>query len=190
MNPVERSYAKALYEYAAGKGAADEVGEGLGRIAGMIDAEPELRKLLKTETVAARRKEAVVLAILEATGEREDVESFVRILLRKRRMGSLQGVLKAYRELANEGSGGLLLRIRSAMPLPAATLSAIERRFAKAYGRERVMTELEIAPSILGGVIVRVGDTEYDWSLAGRLGRLAGKLHAILPEGEMHEHQT
>ncbi len=100
---------------------------------------------------------------------------FLKVLCRRGRFDCLQAILRATRKQYNELRNRVEVLITSAEPLDAAELEATGNQLQAALGRE-VDLQVNVVPEVIGGLVVRVGDTVYDGSLANRLKQLRAEL--------------
>ena len=135
-----------------------------------------LGKVLLNPAVPTPRKRAVVSAIVERAPTMVPAVAHVLVLLAGRdRLGVLPELVDAYRARLMDHLKMVRADVTTAAPLPWDRAEALRRSLSTATGKEvSVVTRLE--PALLGGVIVRVGSTVYDGSLARHLERLKDKL--------------
>jgi F-type H+-transporting ATPase subunit delta len=100
-----------------------------------------------------------------------EVRNFVLLLTRRRRIRLLPRIYEEFGQLANEYRGIVVAEVTSAVPLDDADKAVIIRQLSELTGR-RAILRTQVDPSILGGLIVRIGDKLIDGSLRTRLERL------------------
>ena len=94
--------------------------------------------------------------------------NFLKVLSRHGRMGSIGATARSARKLLNEQRNRVEVEVRTAAALSDSQRKAISVRLAAMLGRE-VVLNMKVDPELLGGVVVRVGDTLYDGSLSSKL---------------------
>jgi F-type H+-transporting ATPase subunit delta len=163
---VARRYAKALLDFAIEKGKLEEVRADMRAIAKTCRDSRELVSFLKSPVVKVDDKVNVIERLFRGkiqniTGE------FLTVVARKKRERVIPDIAHAFAELYREHHGILLAEITSAVPLTEA-----ERTKARKFvGQLSSNVELKekINPAIIGGFIIKVGDRQYDESIASRL---------------------
>lgn len=106
---------------------------------------------------------------------------FLKIVCRRGRFDCVPAIAYSFRRQVNELRGRVEVLVRSAEPLSADLLERTTSRLREALGRE-VELQLEVDPQMIGGLVIRVGDTVFDGSLANRLQRLREEMTARLTQ--------
>jgi len=171
MSIVARRYARALMNLAAKDGQMEPAAEALDNLADAVAESPQLQAVLSEPKVALAAKEAVVGELLGRAKVPPLVSSFIRFLTHKRRIGLLDEIRVAYHELADERMGRANAEVTVAEPLTDAQQDALRKRLESLSGKE-VRLDLRVDPSILGGVVARIGSTVWDGSLRQQLSRI------------------
>jgi F-type H+-transporting ATPase subunit delta len=97
--------------------------------------------------------------------------NFLKVVARKGRADCLQPIARAARRMLDESAGRLQAVMTTAHPVDDATKRKVAERFGRVLGKE-ISLDSRIDPAILGGLVVRVGDTVYDGSLRSQLDRV------------------
>lgn len=179
---VARSYAETLFELARRKDALVEYGEAVETVAKLLDEDPRFRVFLDTPRIDDADKKAVVK---NAFGDviPQHVVNFVLVTIDKRRQRLLREISQQYHELLDAHMGRENVQVTVARPLDDATLQVITERLSAVLGKTAI-PHIRVQPAIIGGLIVRTGDTIYDGSVRRRLeGMRRQLLHARLPAG-------
>jgi F-type H+-transporting ATPase subunit delta len=170
-----RRYADAAFEIALVDGTLDAWLRELRTAADALGA-PEAERLLGNPAipVAVREKAAE-----DALGTRisEKPRNLVQLLIRRGRIDLLPQVAQQYEARYEKHAGIVRATITSAAPLSEGELHAIESSLGEVAGGT-LRTETRVDPSLLGGVIVRIGDRMIDGSVRGRLERLRSRIVA------------
>lgn len=169
-------YARALFEVSLQQADPRQVERDLNGFADLLAAHEALGKVLRNPAVPTARKRALVSAIVERAPTMVPAVARVLVLLAEHdRLGMLPELVDAYRARLMDHLKMVRADVTTAAPLPRDRAEALRRSLSTATGKEvSVVTRLE--PALLGGVIVRVGSTVYDGSLARHLERLKDKL--------------
>ena len=169
-------YARALLEVAVKEQAnLPEVGEQLASFVDLFRENPALEKVMLNAAVPAPRKHA---AMVELTGRAKvsPILSKLLVLLAGRdRLVLLPDMLDAYRERLLDHQHVVRAEVTTATPLAVDRAQAVERALAQATGRT-VRLGTRVDPSIIGGVVARVGDTIYDGSVTTQLQKIKKRL--------------
>jgi F-type H+-transporting ATPase subunit delta len=170
-------YAKALL------GAAEKAGNSPTVLAELtsflhdvLDALPQLDAVLCSPRVSFERKERILDRVCGGKATTQLV-NFLKVLARRGRFDCLRAVEPAARQLFNELRGRVEARVVSAQPLDAATLTLVADRLRVVLRRE-VDLHTQVDPELVGGLVIRVGDTVYDGSVANQLRRLREEVMA------------
>lgn len=179
---VARKYAETLFELAVRERQAEAYGAALRDVAGQLEAEPKFRLFLETPRIDDQDKKALVRKVF---GDRvpKHVLNFVLVTIDKRRQRLLGQIASEYALLVDEHLGREHVEVTVARTLDEDTSGMIGERLSKALGKQAI-PHVRVKPEIIGGIIVRTGDTIYDGSVRRRLeGMRSRMLNAELPAG-------
>ena len=171
MPLVEKRYAEALVSLSAEKNSLDDYQNELAAVAGIYEAESELKAFLLNPQNVVDVKKKVLGSILEGK-VRQDILHLLFILLDKGRIGSLPGIYREYVRMADEKRNLLNITIMAATPVDQEHIDRIGEKFRKLYHSSSVKVAVKLDPTLVGGVKVAVGDKLYDGTIKGRLSRL------------------
>ncbi|MDF2626279.1 MAG: synthase delta subunit [Symbiobacteriaceae bacterium] len=171
---VSRRYAQALFELAQGKGLVDQVDREFGLVIEMINANPKLKSVMNDVLLAPEVKTDLINKLF--TGKvSELVHNFLLVVVRKRREAYFPQMYRTFLDLANEARGIVEVEVRSAVALPEETAHTLEQKLVARLGK-RVKFQTQVAPELIGGLVVRVGDELMDGSIRTRLRRMRDRL--------------
>ncbi len=168
-------YAKALLGAAENAGNPDVVLQELDEFVDDVLAKvPRLDATLAAPGVTAEAKTAMLDKALggKVTGE---LLNFLKVVARHGRFDCIQAIRQAARQQLNEMQARVEVLLKAADALDQATTDSIVSRLKEVLGKD-IDLQIEIDPELIGGVVVRVGDTVYDASVANRLVRLKDEL--------------
>ena len=173
---IARNYAETLFAL-AGKGS-DLRGWGamITDIADAMGANPTLRLFLVSPRVGAAQKNAVLAAAFTDKMPRNFLR-FLQSLVTHRRQMLIPEIAREYLDLVDAAEGRMHARVTVARETDEAGTSAIAQQLSRMFGKE-VIPHLSVDPSIMGGVIVHVGDTVLDGSVKKRLMSLRRRMLA------------
>ena len=179
---VARSYAETLFELADRNDALDEYGEAIETVARLIEEDSKLRLFLETPRIDDVDRKNVVRAALQDRMPKH-VVNFVLVTIDKRRQRLLRRISTEYHALLDERMGREHVQVAVARSFDDSTRQAITDRLSAVLGKEAI-PHIRVQPEILGGIVVRTGDTIYDGSIRRRLEGMRRKLlGAELPGG-------
>lgn len=170
-----RRYARALMQIAISKNLVDKIGGDVRAFAQAMRTSPELLTVLASTSNprAARRK--IVDAVLLRLGAHELVKTFSYLLLDKERMGALPDIARELATMIEARAGSVQAEVTSAVPLTPLQVSQITTSLEQLSGKKVVLSKKE-DPTLLGGVVAKVGDVVYDGSLRTQLRTLRDQL--------------
>lgn len=173
---IARRYARALYEEARRQSKTDAVDEDIELIRESLGSTRELRSFFQSPVISRDKKEAIVKELFHGRIS-ELTLRFMQLLMAKQREGIFSQIVDAYRSMRDEQLGVIRAEARVAVPLDEAgvrqLVSALERLTGKS-----VRLQVEQQEDLLGGVVLRVGDTVYDGSVRNQLTNLREQMEA------------
>jgi F-type H+-transporting ATPase subunit delta len=176
MSGVAGRYASALFELAQETGSVDEVSKALDEFDALIAGSDDLQRLVKNPVFTAEEQTAAVGALLKKAKIGGIAGNFISLVASKRRLFALPGMITAYRQLAADAKGIVRAEVTVAEAPSAAQTKSIAAALKDVAGKE-VVVDLKIDPSIIGGLVVKMGSKMVDASLKTKLNaiRLAMK---------------
>ncbi|SDQ15206.1 ATP synthase F1 subunit delta [Flagellimonas zhangzhouensis] len=169
QNRAAIRYAKATLDFAVEKKAADAVEKDMREIAATLAENVELQNVLESPIIKAEVKKNTLLEIFK--GANEITKGLVDTLIGNKRIAMLQDVAYKYIILFEKMKGEEVAYVTTAVPLTAELEKKILAQVTKATGN-KVTLENKVDESIIGGFVLRVGDTQYDASIANKLNGL------------------
>lgn len=171
---IARRYAGALYEEAEQAQRTAQVDADVDMIRASLDGSRELVRFFGSPVIPRAKKLEVVEALFDGRVEPLTLR-FLRLLVEKRREDLFPEVIRAYRGLRDERLGLVEAQARVALPLDEAEKQSLTRSLEALTGK-RVRLQLTHDASLLGGMVVRVGDMVYDGSVRNKLMGLRERL--------------
>ena len=166
MEEIASVYARSLFEVAKEQDKLDKVRDEIGEFAGALNESRELQVFLFSPYFSTREKsEGLDKAI---SGADETTVNFLKLLIEKHRTPVLFRVRAELDQLWEEENRLLPVTVTSAVELPKATVKQIGDRIAEQTDR-KVDLSSKVDPDILGGIVVRVGNSVLDASIRNRL---------------------
>jgi F-type H+-transporting ATPase subunit delta len=175
---VANRYARALVDIVMTPGSPlkpeDAVAQ-LAAAAALIHESTELRIALLTPAIQTSRKREVMAKLLDRLGASPLIRNFVYVIIDHRRIGIIGEIREAFELQLDERLGFVRAEVSSAAPLNAPLSEGLESQLSKLTGK-RMRLRFDVDPSLLGGVVARIGSTVYDGSVRGELRELGKKL--------------
>jgi F-type H+-transporting ATPase subunit delta len=173
MSSRTDAYAAALLEVARAEGSLETVEEELFRVARTIEANEQLRSVLSDQAIPVDRRQGIVEDLL--SGKASPVTTaLVSFVVGAGRGRDLPAIIDRLVEQAAQDRNEAVAEVRSVIPLDESQRTRLEAALSQATGK-RVSAKIVIDPSILGGVVARIGDTVIDGSIRHRLEQLREK---------------
>ena len=164
-------YAAALYDLAGEQNALDTVAADLKTLRKMIDDSDDFRRFIKSPVLSRADQSKAVKALAEKAQLSALTQKFLGLAAANRRLFALPSVIAAYLDMLATRRGEVTAEVTSAVTLSESQVSAITAALKQTVGRTVALTS-KIDPSILGGLIVRVGSRMVDSSIKSKLQRL------------------
>ncbi|HVV83250.1 MAG TPA: ATP synthase F1 subunit delta [Kofleriaceae bacterium] len=175
---LARRYAKALMDLAVASthpGAVDKVGADLRALAAAYKTQPELAQVLANSSFPRAQRKAILDAVLLRIGAHELVKTTLALLLDKERLAIVPDVSREIDAMIEARAGKVAAEVTSATELTPVQVAQITAQLEKLSGKKVVVTR-KVDPSLLGGVVARVGDVVYDGSARTQLRTLRDQL--------------
>jgi F-type H+-transporting ATPase subunit delta len=169
MEELARVYGRSLFEVALEKGRLDEIREQLGQIADALRENRDLAVFFFSPYFSSAEKQQSLAGLLD--GADEILINFLKLLIENHRMPVIFRVRSEYQRLWDEENKTLPVQITSAIALDQQTTENLGKTIGERTGR-KVTLSARVDPDILGGIIVRVGNSILDASIRNRLEQL------------------
>jgi F-type H+-transporting ATPase subunit delta len=169
MEEIAGVYARSLFEVAKDEGKLDDVREQLLAFADALSESREMQQFFFSPYFSTAEKEEGLEKVV--SGADPVVMNFLKLLIENHRMPVLFRVRDAFEELWEQENRLLPVQITSAVELDKATVKQIGDKIAEQTGR-KVDLSAGVEPDILGGIVVRVGNSVLDASIRNRLEQL------------------
>jgi F-type H+-transporting ATPase subunit delta len=177
LKSASLQYANALADIALAQGAADAVNKQLADVGAMYAESAELRNFLTSPAVDRGAKHAVIEKLLARIGASKIIRNFLFVMMDHQRAHILPEIIMAFQDVVRRRQGVAEAEISSAIELSAAQKAEFAFTLERLTGK-RVETKYSLDPALLGGALVRIGDTIYDGSLRSRLNEMRTRLTA------------
>ncbi|MFI0490956.1 ATP synthase F1 subunit delta [Flavobacterium sp.] len=159
-------YAKAILEIADSKKVASEVSADMALIASTITGNLELSSFIENPLIKTETKKDVVSEVFVSVNP--VTKSLFHLLLENKRFEILDAIAIEYNNLFDIMNGIEVAKVTTAIAMDAALEAKVSAKIAT-FSNKKITIENTIDPSIIGGFILRIGDKQYNASIANRL---------------------
>ncbi len=171
QSDLAKRYAMAFFDLALEHDQLDQLAGELDDLGGLMRESDDLARLVRSPIVSRADQGAAMTAIVNRAGMSKLVANLVGLMAQNRRLFVLDGTIAAFQTLLAEHRGEVSAEVTSARELKPAHLSAVKDALKKIVGRD-VALETTVDPSLIGGLIVKVGSRMIDNSLRTKLQNL------------------
>ena len=168
---VAERYATALFELASETGELEIVEADIARFETLRRESADLRRLMKSLVFSNEDQVRAIGAVVEAAGLGQTVSNFIKLVASNNRLSAMADMFRGFRQLLADRRGEVTAGIVSAIPLSDGQLADIKRALADISGKS-VHVELDVDPSLMGGLVVKLGSRMIDTSLKTKLDAL------------------
>jgi F-type H+-transporting ATPase subunit delta len=168
---VAGRYASALFELAHEQNRLDEVDGDLGKFQSMLDASGDLKRLVSSPAFAAEDQQRALKAVMDWASIGATTGNFLGVVARNRRLFAAEDMIKTFRGLLARHRGEVAAEVKSAIALTDEQLAALKAKLKSTFGKD-VRLDAKVDPSLLGGLVVKIGSRMFDSSLRTKLSNL------------------
>ncbi len=177
MKSASLQYPNALADVALEQGQGEPVIAQLSEFAAAYEGSHELRNLLNSPAVSPEAKHVVVEKIVERMGASRIIRNFLFVVLDHQRSSQIPQIAETVQHVILSRQGVAEADVVSAMEMNDGQKSALLQNLEKQTGK-KLQAKYSVDASLLGGAMVRIGDTIYDGSLRNRLNQMRERLAA------------
>lgn len=171
ISGVAERYAGSLFELAEQSDAIVKVEEDLERFESLLQSSDDLRRLIESPVFSADDQLKAVSAIADRAQITGLTGNFLRVVAKNRRLFAIPGMIRAFRRIAAEHRGEASVEVTSAHALTPEQEDELRATLKNVAGKD-VTVAVTVDPSILGGLVVRMGSRQIDTSLKTKLNLL------------------
>jgi F-type H+-transporting ATPase subunit delta len=168
---VAGRYASALFELANEQNRLDEVDRDLGKFQSLLDQSSDLKRLVNSPAFATADQQRAMRAVMDWAAIGATTGNFLSVVARNRRLFAAEDMIKTFRSLLARHRGEVAAEVKSAVALTDQQLAALKAKLKSTFGKD-VRLDAKVDPSLLGGLIVKIGSRMFDSSLRTKLGNL------------------
>ncbi len=174
---VGTRYAEALYEIAAQENLVDKIEQEIKEVNSVIQSNTDLQKALYHPQISSEEKKDLLNALWGRKVSAVTME-FLKLLVEKQREKILDDIVVSYVALANKARNIIEAKITSAVKLTDQEKGQLEKLLNKLTGKRSKISYF-VEPSLIGGIVVQIGDRVIDGSIRNRLDTLREHLRQI-----------
>jgi F-type H+-transporting ATPase subunit delta len=172
-------YAQALFDLAKESKSTDTVAADLATFQGMIDESDDLRRFIKSPAFSADEQNKALGALLNKAGIAGTAANFLKLVASKRRLFAVGDMIRDYHTLNDAEKGMSRAEITVAEPLKDAYVLELKDALARIAGSNGVNVTIKVDPSIIGGMIVKLGSRMLDASLKTKLNMIRTRMKEV-----------
>lgn len=159
-------YAKAILDLSLSKGVAQDVNNDMVLIAKTVTENDELNAFIQSPSISGNVKEAALLEVFAQTNT--ITKGLFHLLLENKRFEILGAIAMQFSVLFDEMNGFEVAKVTTAIPMDADLEAKISEKIRE-FSNKKITIENVVDPAIIGGFILRIGDKQYNASIANRL---------------------
>lgn len=171
VSGLAERYGVALFDLADERKELDAVAGDLQALRTLLRESADLRRLIRSPVLSREEQGKAVAAVAQQAGLSPLTRNFLGLLARNRRLFALPEMIEGFLNRLAERRGEVTAQVLAAQDLSPAQRAAVDEQLRKAVGR-KVAIDVEVDPSLLGGLVIKVGSRMIDASLRSKLHRL------------------
>lgn len=179
VSGVAGRYAQALFDLAKESQTTETVAKDLAAVQAMIDGSEDFRRFLKNPSFSAEDQVKALGAILTDAGIAGTAANFLKLVASKRRLFALEDMIRDYNKLNDAEHNVSRAEVTVAETLNEAHVLALKEALAAAAGSSDVAVDIKVDPSILGGMVVKLGSRMVDSSLKTKLNLIRTRMKEV-----------
>jgi len=177
LKSASLQYANALADIVLQQGAAEPTRKQLADFEAAYEESAELRNFMASPAISREAKHGVIEKLVARIGASRVLRNFLFVIVDNQRTHLLPEIAASFEEVLRQRQGVAEAEIASAVPLNDKQTAALLQNLERVTGK-KIQANYSIDPALLGGAVVRVGDTVYDGSVRNQLDRLRHRLVA------------
>ena len=175
---ISKTYGEALFELALEKNELDTIAEQVILLAEAFAGNPEFAKLLSHPKISKEEKISVVENVFKGRFS-DDIVGFLVIIVEKDRGSEIESILEHFQAKVREYKKIGVALVTSAVELSAGQKAKVEQKLLEQTAYEQFEIEYKVDSSLIGGMIIRIGDRVVDSSIRSKLDRMTRNLRKI-----------
>merc|ERR1719171_128389 len=145
----------------------------------MVTESPEFKLFIETPGVGGEEKTAVLEALGSKSGFDTATVNFLKVLIENKRIGMIGKVIESFEAMYRAEKGQVMCKVTSAAELSSGHKKEVAAALQKRAGASaKLMLDYDVNPALLGGLVVKMGDAVFDYSIQTKVERLQTQLLA------------
>ncbi len=172
-------YALALFAIAQEQNALDSVLADMKAFDALVAGNADLQRLVRSPAFSAQEQTRALGAVLDKMGVSGTAANFLKLVASKRRLFAVRDMIRNFEALVDNVNGVSRAEVTVAEPLGDAHLNALKDAIRDVSGGRSVQVAVKIDPSIIGGLIVKLGSRMVDGSLKTKLNSIRTRMKEV-----------
>jgi len=172
---VARQYAHAIADVAVANNIVESVEREMSALAAVVRDKEELRDLLSSPVVSQDKKRKVVQSLIDQVGPGATTANLLDVLLRNYRLQYLPEIYDELKRVMNERRGIVVASVTTAGAISPDQQAALTKKLERVTGK-KVEFAFKSDPSLIGGVVTRIGSVVYDGSIKTKLEQIKRRM--------------
>ncbi len=173
---IAKKYARALFQVGQAEAIQDNLLRELEKVTNLLQENKGLERILLSPAFPIRKRKQIAEAVFSRLGLSKHLLLLLDVLLENKRLRLLQDIFQAYQDILDEAANRIRATLVTPGQLPPELVRAIKDQLELQTGKE-VLLNVRLDPSLIGGVLVRIGDEIYDGTLKSQLLNLKEELY-------------
>ncbi|WP_455542825.1 F0F1 ATP synthase subunit delta [Intestinibacter sp.] len=178
IDVIANRYAEALFQIGEEDNKTDNLYNELKEVSSLMTTNNDLNNVMKSPLVSKNEKIQLIDTLFAGKID-NDLKNFLKVLIEKGRISSIKAIEATYKELLNDKNNIIEGYVISAVSMDDEKIKELEKELSKKYNKNVTLTN-KVDKSILGGVLVRLGNTEIDGTIKTRLDGLKNQLSQVI----------
>ena len=168
LSQIARPYASALFDLAKGDNSVAAVEQGLDKLLALANENQDFARFLRSPVINTEEKAQAMHVLLAKANPHTTVGNFVKVVARSGRLFALPAIIAAFKEQAAGHRGEVTADVTSAVALTADQIKTLADTLKAKIGKSVTLNQ-HVDPSLIGGLVVKVGSQMIDSSLKTKL---------------------
>ena len=174
---IAKRYARALLKIGLQDGNYEILGRDLDKMAERLELSRDLRMVLRSPVFPKSARKTIAGKVGERLGLAATTVKFIELLIHRKRMDHFFMITEAYQDLADEAAGRTRVTLFAPLEFAPGLVQEIKTLIESLTGKEALLS-FKKDPSLIGGVLIKIGNVVYDGSLKAQIAKLREKLSA------------
>lgn len=171
ISGVSQRYARSLFDLALDSDSVVSVEKDLDRFEELLNGSDDLQRLIVSPVFTSDDQLRAVAEVADKSSIKGLVGNFLRVVARNGRLHAIPGIIAAFKQIAAEYRGEVTADVVASRDLSATQLSELKATLKSVAGKD-VAINVSVDPSLLGGIIVKMGSRQIDTTLRTKLSSL------------------